>query len=135
MDAAETVDKETEAGFFKNLVQLWQTFFATLGEVFHLAVLELRLAKRSLVLILGFLVVIGFLAIASGLSLMAILAVWLVSQGLSWMLSLLCILGLNVLLIIVIFLFILRLTQNLKFKATRRHLGFAEKKHETKSTN
>jgi hypothetical protein len=116
--------KDAHIDFFKSLAQLWETLITTMSDIFSLAVLETRLAGRSLVIILTLFLIMLFLLTTSWFFLMAAAAFWLTTLGLSWGLALLCVVGLNILSIVIGFLCILKLKQNLKFKATRKQLGF-----------
>lgn len=101
---------------------LWSVISDLIGDTVRLAALETRLAGLSLSAMLALAVAGGLLLITAWLLLAAALAVWLTRWGLAWESALIGVAILNVLLCVPVFWLIGRLSRNLLFAATRRHL-------------
>lgn len=101
---------------------LFQTSFKLVSDTFSLAKAEAHLASQSFVQIIILAFVLGTLFTTTWLVLLALLTVFLLSLNLSWLAALGIVLLCNLFIITCIVLVILKLRQNLSFKATRRHL-------------
>lgn len=121
----------TEASLLLQGAALLRTWRAIFDGLIALAALEARLAGLSAVAILGLAVAVGVLFVTAWLSLMAALAMWLVYLGAGWGAALLCIVIINALTGGGLVVFIIKLSRNLLFQATRRQMAgiMREKKH------
>jgi hypothetical protein len=118
-------ENKIDTSFTDNLVQLYQNFTGRVGDTFELAVLEMRLAKRSLMIIALSVLIIGFLLAFTWTCGMSILAIQLVAYGFTWTMSLSLVGILNLLLITLLAIACLKLKNNLKFNQTRKQLNFS----------
>lgn len=118
-------ENKIDNSFTDNLVQLYQNVTGMVADTFELAVLEMRLAKRSLMIIAISALIIGFLLAFTWACGMSILALQFVAYGFSWSMSLLFVGILNLVLITFLALVCLKLKNNLKFKQTRQQLNFS----------
>lgn len=103
---------------------LGTTAGAIAQNLLRLLALESQRAALSLSTMVCLGVIAALLLSSTWLLLLAAAAIWLVGLGLSWELALLAAAALNLGLSAVLFSVIRRLSQHLRFRATRRQLGF-----------
>lgn len=103
---------------------LGTTAGAIAQNLLRLLALESQRAALSLSTMVCLGVIAALLLSSTWLLLLAAAAIWLVGLGLSWELTLLAAAALNLGLSAVLFSVIRRLSQHLRFRATRRQLGF-----------
>lgn len=101
---------------------LTQAFFKTVKDTASLAGAEAKLAGKSLINIALLLIVLRALAFLTWISICAVLALYLLSLGYTWLTALAAVTLLNVIAIAVVVVGLLRLKRNLSFPATRRQL-------------
>ena len=106
----------------KNLLILLEALENALDNFFYLIELETQAAKKSLKILACSFLSIGLLLITAWFSLMAAFAFYLASTGLSWPLSFLSVLTLNVVFIGAIQFLIKKHARRLTFPATRRQI-------------
>ena len=129
--AEDVKDAPAEASLLRKGSALLRTWRAIFDGLAALAALEARLAGLSAAAILGLGLAVGLLFITAWLLLMAGFVLWLVSLGVGWGLALLCIALINVLAGAGLVVFIIKLSRNLLFQATRRQMTaiIREKEH------
>lgn len=116
--------QETKVKFhlFKALIQLFQSSTRFVVDVRELAVLEANAALKSLPLIISLLIFLRLFLVTLWFAIMGILTLCFHSAGLSWKLSLLSVVGLNLVLAIIAGLLIFKFKNHILFSATRRQL-------------
>ena len=116
------MDNENELPLSKILENILRSFFKIFSDIGVLAKTEARLAKQSVVGIL-FLSLLGVaLLTTTWLCILGLLVTCLMSLNYSMLISILMVTVLNAVLSLLVCLFILRLKNNLFFRATRRQL-------------
>lgn len=123
-------NKEHQDSFILSLFHLFQGLTKMGLEIFDLAVVEMGVAKQSLVTICMLTIVLIFLFVSLWTSLMVMMVYGLMALGLNIFLSLLAIAGLNLLLAIIILMVIMKFRKKLKLPETRKQLTFKRKKHD-----
>ncbi len=103
----------------KNLVK---TYFKLIRDITHLASLEVQLAKQSLIKLIMLSFVIGSLLTSTWLCVLGLLFFLLITNHVSWLVSLCLLIFFNVLIIIGISLLMLQIKTHLFFPATRKQL-------------
>jgi len=96
-------------------LNFWHDAAALLGE-------EAQQAKKNVKLLAIFLTLLIVLLLSSWISLLALLFLYLVSLNLSWLLSMLLVFCFNLLLLLIIVLFIWKVSKTGFFPETRRFL-------------
>lgn len=92
-------------------------------DIFALFTLEVKLAGKSLGIIIILLAVASLFLLATWFSLLGVLAAWLLSLKLTIIQALGIVSAINLFLIIVIAFYIARISKNLKLKETRTQLA------------
>jgi hypothetical protein len=111
----------------KNLLILLAALESALGNFFYLVQLETQAAKNSLKILACSFLSIVLLLTTAWFSLMAAFAFYLASMGLTWPLSFLSVLTLNVVFIGVIQLLLKKHARRLTFPVTRRQINNVKK--------
>lgn len=128
-----TKENQTESSFITALVRFLQNLALLTEEIVELAKLELRLAGKSLALIIAFYCAIAFFFLSAWFFLLAALAVLLAAKF-GWLFSLLMVAGFNFVLILVMVMLIAKYKRYLTFPATRRQLNLNGGNHEVHTT-
>jgi hypothetical protein len=102
------------------VIGLFQTLRSMMREIAGLAVLESRLAVKSLLLIISLFFLVGFFLFSTWVCLLAAFSAWLVTLKLSWWLALIFAALLNIVLIVLMLIVIKIFRRNLAFPATRK---------------
>ena len=105
-----------------NLALLIPSLFSLLCNITTLIRIEARLAGRSLVIIIGLLMLLGTVLVSTWFCILALLFIYLTSLQLSTAVSLLIILLLNILTIVLITSMAFRHKKNLLFPETCRQI-------------
>lgn len=114
-----------------NVLLLWRSAVEIASNTLALALLEARLAGKSLAAILGYLLILALLIMVVWLFSMAALAAWLIFLGINAAVALVSIAALNLLCICLVLAIGKKMQRNLTFSATRRQLrGFSGKAHD-----
>ena len=108
---------------------LYDALAAVAHHLLRLITLESRLAALSFSTLVGLMVVVALLVSSTWLLLLFAGVVWLVNQGLSWEWALLAGAGLNILLGLLLLFSMRRLSQNLRFSATRQQLSLVTRRN------
>lgn len=116
-------EKQNQTDFITTLVALSQTMLAIVHDIVRLAALEIQLAGKSLIALVGLFLLMGFLIATVWFGLMAALAFWMASVFSSWLVGLMIVVGVNILLAASVLLLMMKCRQNLKLSATRRQLN------------
>lgn len=106
---------EAIKGIFKNSK-------AIINDILDIFTLEVKLAGRSIAVILASAVLILLLLLTCWLFLLGAFVAWLISLHFSVLISLLIVSGINLFIASIIVFYIARTSKNLKFKETRQQL-------------
>jgi hypothetical protein len=113
-----------------NAVLLLPTLYNLVGKMVTLVGYEAQLARKSLVKIIIAAVMAGMILASTWLCLLAAYGLYLISIGLSYPLTFLVILLINILILTVLGIIIKDAEKNLLFRATRSQVRHAFKKRE-----
>ena len=116
------MEEEKKTSYFGLIKNLFQTSFNLVGDTISLANAEAKLAGISVKYLILLSIVQIALLTSSWCGLCAILVCTLVYFKLSWLIALCIVTGVNLLIVIGVLIAMLKLKENLTFKATRRHL-------------
>lgn len=109
-------------GFFGAIAGAFSSVRQILADFVELVTIEIRRAGLTLVWMVALGAVSAMLIVAAWLCLMAVLALWLVSQGVAWIGAIVLVALLNLLAAAVAAFFCVRLSRNLLLPATQRQL-------------
>jgi uncharacterized membrane protein YqjE len=113
------------------LKNIWQYSIGIIKDIFKLFSLEVKLAGKSLAILLILIALIALLLISAWLSLLGAVIVWLMHFHINLSLSLLLMSAFNFILALAIVYSIIKISTNLQFKETRKQLEMIRGKHET----
>lgn len=109
-------------GLFGAITGAFSSARQIVADFFELITLEARRAGLTLAWMVALGAMAAMFLVAAWLGLMAVLALWLVSQGMAWIGAVALVTLLNLLTAGVVVFFCVRLSRNLLFPATRRQL-------------
>ncbi|MBA2654737.1 MAG: phage holin family protein [Gammaproteobacteria bacterium] len=101
---------------------IWKYSLGVVRDIFKLFALEVQLAGRSLAIIIILAIVATLLLLSSWFSLLGALLTWIMTFHLSLIVGLLILSAINLIIAIAIGLYIVRISNNLHFKETRKQL-------------
>jgi hypothetical protein len=114
-----------------SLRDIWRYSIGIIKDIFKLFSLEVKLAGKSLAILLILTAFIALLLISGWLTLLGAITVWLMRFHITLSLSLLLMSAFNFIVALIIVYFIVKLSTNLQFKETRKQLRIIRRKHET----
>lgn len=115
-------DRLDNPGILNSAENIWKNSIGIVKDIFSLFALEVKLAGRSIAIILVLVVLTSLLLLSSWFSLLGALITWLTSIHFSLMTSLLIVSAINLLIAIATGFYIVRVSNNLQFKETRKQL-------------
>jgi uncharacterized membrane protein YqjE len=116
------MDSQNELPLSKILENIFRSFFKIFSDLGSLAKTEARLAKQSMISIFFLAIALVTILTTTWLCLLALIVAYLISLKFSLLFSLLVVTVLNILIVVLICLVMLRLKNDLFFKATRKQL-------------
>ncbi|MBI3898459.1 MAG: phage holin family protein [Gammaproteobacteria bacterium] len=119
---SDSPEAPAAGGIFAAITNAISSARDVLTNFVELATLELRQAGHTLMWLVAIGIVVGFAIIGTWTALMVMLALWMVSLGVSWLAAFAGVASLNLLLAIGGVLVAFKLSRNLLFPATRRQL-------------
>lgn len=129
-----TVDERArfeEASLLDETAGLWRALRDLVVDALDLLTLEGRLAAVSLARIVALALFIGVAAAGAWLALLAALALSLAQQGIDWPLVFLGVAAASGAALVLAWIGVRRVSRNVLFTATRRHLGATDADRET----
>lgn len=120
-----------DPGLFAAVENIWANSFGIIRDIFQLFILEVKLAGRSIAMILVLVIVTSLLLLSSWFLLVGALVTWLMTFNMNLIPSLLIVSAINLFIAVITGLFIARLAHNIDFKETRQQLQFKRDDHET----
>jgi hypothetical protein len=117
------MDNEKELPLSKVLENMFNAFFKIFSDIGSLAKAEAQLAKQSMITILFLSVILFTLLMTTWICLLGLIVAYLIYLKLSLLLSIFIVTALTALLAMMVGLIILRLKDNLSFRATRRQIS------------
>ncbi len=109
-----------KTSFFRALAEIWHETSATFSDTLQLSLLEMRLAGVSLFYIIALVVLILFFFTSAWLCFLGLIIAILVYLHLTWILSFLIVMGVNLLVAVIALCVVLHLRKNLNLKSTLR---------------
>jgi uncharacterized membrane protein YqjE len=116
------MDNENELPLSKILENIFRSFFKIFSDIGSLAKTEARLAKQSMISIFFLAIVLVTILTTTWVCLLALIVAYLIYLKLSLLFSLLVVTVLNILIVALICSVMLRLKNDLFFRATRKQL-------------
>ena len=107
-------------------MNIWKYSLDILKEIFNLFILEVKLAGRSLAMIVIMVIIAALLLLSSWFCLLGALVSWLLTLHISLVLSLSLASAINFMIAILIGIYIAKISTHLRFKETRRQLFMKE---------
>jgi|LakMenEpi03Aug12_release.lakeMendotaPanAssembly.Ray.scaffolds.fasta_scaffold735956_2 hypothetical protein len=112
--------------FITSIENIWKYSLDILKEIFNLFILEVKLAGRSLAMIVIMVIIAALLLLSSWFCLLGALVSWLLTLHISLVLSLSLASAINFMIAILIGIYIAKISTHLRFKETRRQLFMKE---------
>jgi hypothetical protein len=129
-------DEELENSSFLSAIEnIWKNSLGVVSDIFQLFKLEVKLAGRSLAIILMLIVIASLLLLSSWFSLLGAFATWLTTLHFTLIQSLLIVAAINLTVAILVAFYIARISSNLQFNETRKQLSIRSQHETTTSTN
>lgn len=115
-------DNSAQTNLLALAQQMWQGSVGIVKDIVAIFLLEVKLANKSIMTILGLALFATILLLSIWFSLLGALVVWLLSNDISIILSLAIVCAINIVLAILVGFIIYRTANNLHFKETRQQL-------------
>lgn len=113
-----------------SIEHIWKESLYLVKDIIKLFSLEVRLAGKSLAMIIILAISVILLLFSSWLSFLGVIIIWL-QHHISLILSLLLVSALNLFIAIIVIYYITKLSSNLQFHETRKQLEGGSEEHET----
>lgn len=123
--------KEPEINFFDALQRIAQTPYKMMAGIFRLALLEMQLAKKSLLAIVCLFFLLAMVSVTVWLGINIFFAIYLLSFGFLLTNILLILIAFNILLGVIFIVFLAKLGQLVTFSATRQQIISLRKNDKT----
>jgi uncharacterized membrane protein YqjE len=122
MATPEGLEQKQSTSFFNSMSLLLKNAINIGSDLINLILLETEAASKSLIKIIGICLAIGLLVFTLWLLLQAVIVIWLINMGYSWLVALLSLVGINVLSIMGMACLLRRCGKHIAFMSTRRQL-------------
>ncbi len=130
-----THEKLENSSLLSAIENIWKNSLGVVNDIFKLFKLEVKLAGRSLAIILMLIAIASLLLISSWFALLGAFATWLTVVHFTLIQALLIVAAINFIIAIFLAFYIARISSNLQFNETRKQLSIRSQNEKNTPTN
>lgn len=130
-----TDEKLGNSSLFSVIENIWKNSLGVVSDIFKLFKLEVKLAGRTLAIILMLITLASLLLVSCWFALLGALVTWLTTIHLTLIQSLLVVAAVNLFIAVLLAFYITRISSNLQFNETRKQLSIRSQNETITPTN